>query len=268
MGALTDYPAYAAAMTAAMDRPFFTSTLVNPVSVPEVLSVQSAFGTPTSAVVCNASTAGCALINPVLPSSLTAQYWLSQVSGIDNLTAIWGMLIDRLSHQGGLSGTVTGAQTTNLPTAALTRYTSGVGVFIGIQIYTTIGATATTLVCSYTNQAGTSGKISQPITFGGSNRQNAGLFFLVPLQDGDTGVQSVQSVTLAASTLTAGAFGVVLFKPLMLLPPINRELMSGFFVEGLNAGKLIEVVPNACLSMIGRWNSGNAQPAALKLLEA
>src|SRR5512138_1596168 len=31
------------------------------------------------------------------------------------------IIYDRLSHQGGLSGTVTTAQTTNLPTAALTR---------------------------------------------------------------------------------------------------------------------------------------------------
>ena len=31
------------------------------------------------------------------------------------------ILCDRLSHQGGLSGVTTGAQTTNLPTAALTR---------------------------------------------------------------------------------------------------------------------------------------------------
>jgi len=34
-------------------------------------------------------------------------------------------ICDRVSHQGGLSGIVTTAQTTNLPTAALTRYTSG-----------------------------------------------------------------------------------------------------------------------------------------------
>ena len=75
------------------------------------------------------------------------------------------LLCDRLSHQGGLSGTTTGAQTTNLPTAALTRYTSGVDVFLGVEIYSAVGTTGTTITASYTNQAGTSGQTSTATVF-------------------------------------------------------------------------------------------------------
>ena len=77
-----------------------------------------------------------------------------------------GIMIDLLNISGGLSGTVTTPQTTNLPTAALTRYTSGEGVMAGIIIFSTVGTTSTTITISYTNQAGTSGRTSTATSFG------------------------------------------------------------------------------------------------------
>jgi len=127
------------------------------------------------------------------------------------------ILVDRLSHQGGLSGTVTTAQTTNLPTAALTRYTDGVGVMAALTIYTDVGTTAASPTISYTNQAGTPGQTSVAFQFGGSGWDDAGRMFLVPLAAGDTGVRAVASVTLGVSTGSIGNFGVSLFKPLALI---------------------------------------------------
>lgn len=127
------------------------------------------------------------------------------------------LLVDRLSHQGGLSGTTTTAQTTNLPTAALTRYTDGVGVMAALTIYTDVGTTAVSPTISYTNQAGTSGQTSGSFQFGGTGWDDAGRTFIVPLAVGDTGVRAVASVTLGVSTGTAGAFGVTLFKPLAMI---------------------------------------------------
>lgn len=160
-------------------------------------------------------------------------------------------LVDRVSHQGGLSGTVATAQTTNLPTAALTRYTTGVDLWLALEVFTVIGGTATTVTTSYTNQAGTAGQISVASVFGGTGAREAGLVQPLPLASGDYGVRSVESVTLAASTLTAGNFGVVLMKPLLMLP----------FVRGLGdesewdavihlGGNAPEILSSACLQWL------------------
>ena len=115
------------------------------------------------------------------------------------------MLYDRLVTTSGLSGVLTTAQTVN--SAALTRYTSGAGVQAWLEFYGATGATPTTASISYTNQAGTAGQIgSAPI----SASLLVGTLIPITLAAGDTGVQSVQSVTLAASTGTAGNFGVTL----------------------------------------------------------
>lgn len=159
------------------------------------------------------------------------------------------LLIDILNISGGLDGTVTTAQTTNLPTAALTRYTSGEGVCIAIPQFAAVGSTATTLSVSYTNQDGTSGRVSPTIAFSGGNN---GLISRLPLQAGDTGVRSVESVTLAGSTGSAGNFGVMLYKPLAMLFPNDTEQMNVF--DCVSTGKMVgqfnEVLDDACLSLI------------------
>lgn len=143
---------------------------------------------------------------------------------IINIVAGWGIsgglltICDRLSHQGGLSGIVTTAQTTNLPTSALTRKTSGEGVMLGLDIYTAIGATGTTVTCSYTNTTPTAGNTTPAATFGGTGFNGLGRRILMPLAVGDTGVTAVASVTVLATTGTAGAFGVTLFYPHVSVP--------------------------------------------------
>lgn len=158
------------------------------------------------------------------------------------------VIADRLSHQGGLSGTTTGAQTTNLPTAALTRYTDGVGVMAAIEIYSAIGGTARTFTVSYTNQAGTSGQTSEASNIGGANYSTAGRMLFVPLQAGDSGIRAVASVTISASTGTAGNFGVTLFKPLLAFPFQFASNWAITFDGLLNlGGQLPVVLDDACL---------------------
>lgn len=159
------------------------------------------------------------------------------------------MLYDRLSHQGGLSGTTTGAQTTNLPTAALTRYTSGVGVHAAIEIYSAVGSTGTTLTTSYTNQAGTSGQTSQAIAFGGNGHKEATIFQPISLAQGDSGVRAVASVTIPASTLTAGNFGVTLLKPLALFPVQSVLDSQAWDAVITGCGNLAQVQTDACLCL-------------------
>lgn len=134
--------------------------------------------------------------------------WSSQVGSI--------VLYDRLSHIGGLSGTVTSAQTVNLTPSRYNTQATCDGVRIAVEIYTQIGGTSTTITASYTNQDGTSGRTTQAVVIGGTGNREAERLQFLPLQAGDTGVLSVQSVTLAASTGTVGNFGVTLVKDLVM----------------------------------------------------
>jgi len=88
------------------------------------------------------------------------------------------------------------------------------------------------------------------------------------LADGDTGVRSVEGVTVAATTGTAGNFGVTLFKPIFMMPMhgIGQNGLYGY-AEGLQAGKMAEVLPNACFMSLTRYGSTGAR-ALFRLAEA
>jgi hypothetical protein len=180
------------------------------------------------------------------------------------------ILVDLLNVNGGLSGTVTTAQTTNLPTAALTRHTSGEGVMAGIVIYTTLGTTATTITISYTNSSGVGSRTSTATSFGATGFREGGLLIPIPLQAGDTGVQSIESVTVTATTGLAGNFGVCLFKPLAM---ISLESATGVMPldavsTGCIIGSLCEIDPDACLTIIAFSSLTTQLTGAVILTEA
>lgn len=160
------------------------------------------------------------------------------------------MILDRLSHQGGLSGTAAGAQTTNLPTAALTRYTDGVGVMAFVEIYSAIGTTATTATVSYTNQAGTGGQTSEAFNIGASTFREATVMLPIPLAAGDYGVRSVESLTLAGTTGTAGNFGITLARPLVILPYGGGNTDDIDMIVG-GARMTEKILDDACLFVAG-----------------
>jgi hypothetical protein len=160
------------------------------------------------------------------------------------------MVVDLLNVSGGLNGTLTTPQTTNLPTAALTRYTSGEGVMAGIVVYGIIGTTQTTVTISYTNSAGVSGRISTATIIGGGFYREVGILIPIPLQGSDKGFRSIESVTLAGTTGSAGNFGVCMFKPLAM---ISLESATGAMpLDAVSTGCIInslcEIHPNACLT--------------------
>jgi hypothetical protein len=171
-------------------------------------------------------------------------------------TIIW---CDRLSHQGGLVGNVTTSQTTNLSTAALTRYTSGVGVMMGLTIYTQIGTTGSTISVTYTDTADAS-QTAPAIVIGGTGFREANRMLQVPLVSGGVGVKSVQSVIInTTSTGTAGAFGVTLFKPLFAMSIDSTDNFSGNprdYINGGCMGAFAEIVDDACLFPLLIANSG------------
>ena len=207
---------------------------------------------PSTAATCDNTTTGAINLESTVGNG-TSQFVVAGISA--NTSASCNILIcDRLSHSGGLDATSIIPQTTNLPTAALPRYTNGVGVMIGLEIYTILGTTATTATVVYTNQDGTPARVTKDVVFGSTVANAAGRILLCPLQDGDTGVKSVESVLLAASTGAVGNFGVTLFKPLYATNnSIQEGLAAGANIQNsmIGGGMQFEpIVTGACLMYI------------------
>lgn len=179
--------------------------------------------------------------------------WLLGITGA-SATAGTLILYDRLLHIGGLSGTTTTAQTV---AGSLTRNTGGVGNQIWVEIYSTIGTTATTITASYTNQAGTSGRTTTATAIGGTGLREAQRIIPLPLASGDSGVQACASVTVLASTTTAGNFGVSIVKPIAIIPLSLLGCGSvRDFIAGLPSVPSIEA--GSCLAFAWLANSTTA----------
>lgn len=143
-------------------------------------------------------------------------------------------------------------------TQALTRYSDGAGV----QIMTVVVAghatgLTQTFTCSYTNQDGVSGRTTIParlnnqfvngtiITTSLATDGCAGPF--IPLQAGDTGVRSIESLTMTGSDV--GLMTLVLVKPLAQLTlrgidaPVEVDYLKDF-------SQLPEIKDNAYINLI------------------
>jgi hypothetical protein len=159
------------------------------------------------------------------------------------------LLADRLWACSGLNGTLTTAQPIN--GATITRNTSGIGNQLWIECYTATGATASNLTVTYTNQSGVSGRTA---TIAMQATPVAGQMVWVPLQAGDTGIQSVQSAILSASTATAGDFGLTIINPIDLISCSTANIAPprGVYDTG---NPIID--PNACLELYVLPSSNN-----------
>lgn len=170
--------------------------------------------------------------------AILTQFWSTGLVG--------GTLIlyDRLLHIGGLSGTVTTAQAVG---GSITRNTGGVGNLAMIEVYTAIGATARTVTMSYTDQDGNPGT-SPAVAIGSTGFAEVTRAIFMPLASGDTGVRGVTSVTLSATTGTAGNFGVTIGRPLAYAG-IGAPGAPGWrdFLTGL---ALPKIDPGACLALL------------------
>jgi hypothetical protein len=146
------------------------------------------------------------------------------------------LLCDRLWHNGGFTITSNTAQTVNSatwPARDADGTTNGNGVILGLEISASAGAAAPTITVSYTNQAGT-GSRTATNSFATANSPAAGSFFPIGLQAGDTGVRSVQSLTLSVSWVS-GTMNLVAYRVLAALeltgvftPNAIDALTSGF----------------------------------------
>ena len=254
MGALADLAAMKAAVAAPRQRAHFRKT-VNSTGSPNLTSLwlsSSPVGSvPSVAEACTNATTG-AMQHEDGDSGELRIVSVDAALGPDDRD-MYGLfeggtllIADRLSHQGGLSGASSSEQTTNLPTAALTRYTTGEGVWITVESYAAnTGGTSMTGVASYTNQAGTAGHTTTSTSI---RLTSAGQISVLPLAAGDTGARSVESVTLTSAGLS-GNFGVTLIRPLMMVP--LAPLAVPYVVDSIRGslmGGMPPVLDGACLA--------------------
>jgi hypothetical protein len=169
---------------------------------------------PTAAAIPDRTTTGALTFTP--PGGSREKFLVSM--GIVPQVAGVFLLYDRLMHIGGLSGIATSAQTVQGSPAspALTRNTGGVGNIAWAEIYTLIGVTGTTLTMNYVDQDGNTA--SSTINIGATNFREVSRIIRVPLAAGDSGLRSINTVQLTATTGTVGNFGMTIAQPLAWIP--------------------------------------------------
>lgn len=181
------------------------------------------------------------------------------------------MLVDLLGFYPVTSVTTTGAQTLN-NTVTLPRYTDGAGVQAFITPSTVMGAATPNISIGYTNSASTVGRATPAtlpigntaaavtsVVYSGTGAGKFGPF--MPLQAGDAGIKSVQSINLSASYVS-GVLNLVLCKPLLTLPITTLGVTAERdLINQLNSGP--RVYDGACLAWL--MLAGAATPVASPL---
>lgn len=126
------------------------------------------------------------------------------------------MVYDRLCGVSAISLATTGSKTIN--SAALTRYTDGVGVqaWLEVTTATTVTAPAVTMN-SYTDNDANTGQTGTALTFPAAATVLNSLIGPLPLASGDTGVRAVSTINVGTAA-TAGIVNFLLIKPLVYLP--------------------------------------------------
>lgn len=169
--------------------------------------------------------------------------------GIENAMAVAGSLIiyDRLMHFGSVAANT--VATTTVTGGAAARYTGAEadGNQIWLEYFGTANAVAThAVIVNYTNQAGTAGRVSKTVVPGA---QAVGTMVPVPLQSGDSGVQSIQSVQVTVAGTAGGTFGAVILRPLLSCTSAGA---AGGAVRDAIAGlpSMPEVKTDACLAFM------------------
>lgn len=129
------------------------------------------------------------------------------------------MVADRLWHNSGITVTTTTGQTINSaawPARDRDGSTNGENVLVGMEVSAAMGngSPITNTTITYTNQSGTASRTGTIASFPAS--AVAGTFIPFELQAGDTGIRSIQTLTLGTSYVS-GTFHLVAYRRIALL---------------------------------------------------
>lgn len=206
---------------------------------------------PAAAAVCdNTLTGAVQFAQQTSPATSYGAYLYASCSN----SAMGLELHDRLMHMGGLSGTVTTAQTVgvdlsaNLGTANLDARKGDANysdVQWWLEWYTATGSTAVTATVAVTYNDGTTGNLTAASL---AATRPAALMIplngLIPAAAAGKYIRAVSTVTLSATTGTAGSFGVTATRPRMVLPMALANFTS--VADWASLG-LPEIPNSACL---------------------
>jgi len=177
------------------------------------------------------------------PASLTS--YITNYEGVSGSTGTM-VLADRLVEVGGLSGIVTTAQTVN-SVALPARASAADDVELWLEVFTLAGTTTSSVTASYTNNLGVAGRTATLVGGIPATGTPVGRSYQMALQAGDTGVQSVQTVTIGASTGVAGNLGIVLRRTMLFGPIVANNI--GFFM-GYAETDLQRLADEACVELL------------------
>ena len=197
---------------------------------------------PTVVATCNNTTVGTIGFNQQMSPSKSYGAYLEIATGNAAMTM---ELHDRLANMGGLNGTLTTAQSVNLDLNTLLA-TDNIGTRKGdanysdvqwwLEWYTATGGTAVTATIVVTYNDGTTGNLSV-LSLAGSRPAShmIPLNSLIPSAQSGKFIRGIVSVTLSATTGTAGNFGVTVTRPRMTLssPIANFKFIADWAQLGL-----------------------------------
>ena len=204
---------------------------------------------PAAAAVCNNTLTGAiGFTQQTAPATSYGAYLEAAISN----NAMTLEIHDRLAHMGGLVGNLASAQTVNLDLNSLSADNlverKGDSNYSDVQWwwewYTATGATAVTATVAVTYNDGTTGTLSASL----AATRPAGLMIplngLIPSAGAGKFIRGITSVTLSATTGTAGSFGVTATRPRMTLgcPIANFKTIADWAALGLP-----EIYNSSCL---------------------
>jgi hypothetical protein len=212
--------------------------------------------TPTATII--TAPAGVALTSwshqiPMPPAVAGKKLYIAGLTAYGQMSAF--AIIDRLWHAGTFTGNTASVQTVNsVAWPARDRNQSSDGEGVMIAITGTSGANGpvnnSSFSVSYTNSSGTAGRTG--LAFNTAFTPSGQAWVKIALDAGDTGVRSVQSVTVGGS-LGAYDFHLVAFRALCRItrtvPAVDQS--GTIFADGIALG-LPEVFDNSVLCWLNQ----------------
>ena len=207
---------------------------------------------PAAAANCNQSTTGGLTFNQ---QTAPAKSYLSYLEAASSNSAMTVEVHDRLMHMGGLNGTLTTAQTVGMDLNGVT--TDNMVERIGdsnysdvqwwLEWYTDTGATVVTATVAVTYSDGSTGNLTA-VSLAATRRASfmQPLNGLIPAGVAGKFIRAVNSVTLSATTGTAGNFGVTAtrLRGTLFIPIANAKYGADW------ASLPISTIPNSACPFI------------------
>ena len=207
---------------------------------------------PTAAANCNQSTTGCLTFSQ---QTAPTKSYLAYLEAASSNSAMTVEVHDRLMHMGGLNGTLATAQTVGMDFngVAADNMVERIGdsnysdVQWWLEWYTDTGATVVTATVAVTYSDGTTGNLTG-VSLAATRRASfmQSLNGLIPTAAAGKFIRSVNTVTLSATTGTAGNFGVTAtrLRGTLFIPIANAKFSADW------ANLPINTIPNSACPFI------------------